>query len=87
MLGVAVVDVVVANVVVDEELDDRRELLEDSEIVVDGNVEVTLVEDVVLVYIFNRKGPPQYSSAFPLQTILHSEAVVGTLPAFKVFPQ
>jgi len=37
-------------------------------------------------YILSLSGPPQYSSEFPSQSILHPEAV-KTLPGFKVLPQ
>jgi len=82
----------------DDELEEDDELEDDGELEDDEELEVVVVLVVVVVivvdednaasllYMFSLPEPPQYSSGFPLQTMVHPE-LVGTLPAFTVFPQ
>lgn len=46
-----------------------------------------LVAEVVLEYMLNRLTAPQSSPVFPGQGKLHSESLVGILPAIRTFPQ
>jgi hypothetical protein len=93
---VDVVDDVVVILVVSAELekllDELEELVVELKEVVDfvevvvPDVDPVPLDAVMLLYIFKRLEPPQYSSGFPKHVSTQPE-VVGTLPAFTVFPQ